>query len=122
MDSESILVSTNVLVPEEGLTSRHSGSDLESSAIWKWLSWPAHSSLVNVPGLVETIVASVVNDVSVVSVTVSVNIEAVVGSVSDVSSGSIEPSDLFGGVSSELSDNNGNVGSELLSSLVRDGV
>lgn len=68
MNSESVLVSTNMLVPEKGLSSAHSGSDLESSSIWELLFRPADGSLIDVPLLVLSIVAVVVDNVSVVGV------------------------------------------------------
>lgn len=40
VDSKSVLVSTDVLMPEEGSSRSHSSSELESVSIFKWLSWP----------------------------------------------------------------------------------
>lgn len=50
------------------------------------------------------------------------DIEALVGSVSDVPNTSVVPSDGLSGMSGELSDNNSNIDSELGSSLVGEGI
>ena len=86
LDSQSELVSSNVLVVREGSSTRHSGSQLESSSIWKWLSSPVDVGLIDEPGLVETIVAVVEDNMSVVGVGASVNVQALLTQVSDVSS------------------------------------
>lgn len=39
LNSESELVSTNVLVPEEGSSFSHSASDLELDSACQWLLW-----------------------------------------------------------------------------------
>ena len=122
LDSESVLVSTNVLVPEEGSSRLHSSSDLESLSILQWLRWPLLGSLVDPPGLVETVVAVPEDNVSVVGVAVSVNIQALLTVVSDVSSGSTVPSDLLVGGSSVWSNADGNSNSELSVELVGNGV
>ena len=67
--------------------------------------WIVVSSLVNEPGLVKSIMALVPVDMSSVSVGVSVNIKASNTDISDVSSGSVEPSDLLDHFTSVLSDN-----------------
>ena len=76
-DSESVLASTDVLLPVQGSEGAHSGLDLESNTIWKWLLWIGVGSLVNIPGLVQTVVAVPHDGVSQVFVDSSVNIEAV---------------------------------------------
>jgi len=69
------------------------------------LLWIVVSSLVNEPGLVKSVMALVPVDMSSVSVGVSVNIKASNTDISDVSSGSVEPSDLLDQFTSVLSDN-----------------
>ena len=86
VDSKSVLTSTNVFMPEESSSVSHSCSDLESNFIVQWLSWPLLGSLVNPPGLVETVVAVVIDNPSLISVGFSVNIETFLCVVSDVSS------------------------------------
>ena len=86
LDSESELVATDVLVPEQGSSGSHSCSELESASVLEWLSWPGLGSLVDPPGLVHTVMAVVEDNVSVVSVAVSVNVEALSAIVLEVSS------------------------------------
>jgi len=69
------------------------------------LRWVVVALSVNEPSLVQTVVALVPVDMSSVSVGVSMNIEASAGDISDVSSGSIEPSDLLKHGALVLSDN-----------------
>lgn len=121
-DSESVLVSSEMLSHVEWSLRFHLGSDLNHDGISDWVSgvfW--HVSIV-VPGLVKTVVAVVEDNMSVMCIRVSVNIEALLGEVSDVSSGSIVPNssvvDLFGG----SSDNNCDVDSPLVSPLVGENV
>jgi len=59
---------------------------LEFNSITEWLSSVEWSSLVDVPGLVQTIVAVVEDNMSVVSVGFSMNIKTFLSVVSDVSS------------------------------------
>lgn len=61
---------------------------MELDSTVEWLFWIVHSLEVNDPTLVSTIVALVPVGVSVVRVRVSVNIEASLADISDVSSGS----------------------------------
>lgn len=86
LNSKSELVSTDVLVPEEGSLRSHSSSELELDIISEWLSWPGLGSLIDEPSLVETIVAVVEDHVSVVSLAVSMDIEALSSVVLKVSS------------------------------------
>jgi len=118
VDSESELMSTNVLMPEEGSVSRQSSSDLELSAIWKWLSSPDDSNLIDVPGLVNTIMAVPEDNMSVVSVRSTVNVKTFLSIVSDVSSRSRVPLDSLSVVSGPLSNGGGNSNSETGSLLV----
>ena len=64
LDSQSVLVSSDMLSPVESLVSDHSGSDLESETASDWLSWILPSSSVNNPSLVSAVVAFVPNTVS----------------------------------------------------------
>lgn len=59
LDSQSELVSSDVLFPEQGSVTRHSVLDLESDSVTKWIRWESWSSSLDVvgPGLVETVVA-----------------------------------------------------------------
>jgi len=107
LDSESELVSANVLVPEESSVSAHSGLDLELDTAGHWLFWVCVGLEVNHPSLVGAVVALVPDGVSVLRVRVSVNIEASLSHVSNVSSGSVEPSDLLKAFSSVVSGNSG---------------
>jgi len=105
LDSKSVLISSDVLMPEECLVTEHSGSDLEFDSVSKWVLWVVVSLSVVVPGLVQSIVASVPDDVSVVSVRVSMDIQASCSLISDVSSASSEPSDLLKTLVSVVSSN-----------------
>jgi len=122
LDSHSELVSSNVLVVREGSSTRHSGSQLESSSIWKWLSSPVDVGLIDEPGLVKSVVAVIEDNMSVVGVRVSVNVQALLTKVSDVSSGSGVPLDLHGVITSPWSDGGGNTNSESITLLVGNGV
>ena len=66
-DSESVLVSSNVLMPEQGFTSAHFRSDLEFNVMIS-LFWPGNTSLVNEPCLIKTVVAVPEDYMSVVGV------------------------------------------------------
>ena len=83
LDSQSVLLSSDVLSPEEGSVSSHSVLDLESDSIVEWVSWEVNSSSVDPPGLVETIVTVPVDDMSVVGVAVAMNIKALLTIVID---------------------------------------
>ena len=85
LDSQSVLMVTNVLVPEESSLAWHDSLDLESNTVSKWVSWVVNSSSVNGPSLVLTVMAFEPDGVSVVRVVCSVDIKAETGSVSDVS-------------------------------------
>ena len=78
---------------------------------------------VKEPSLVETVVARPEDDVVVVVVSVSVNVEAVSSTVSEVSSASWEEGESLSGITWDvLSDDNSSVQSQELTSLVGDGV
>lgn len=68
LDSESELVSSDVLSNVKNSLGSHSSSDLEGNSISLWVSLVFHTSSVNVPGLVESIVAVPEDAVSEVSV------------------------------------------------------
>lgn len=86
----------------DGLSSLQLRSDLELNTILEWLSWVDVLSLVSVPSLVQTVVAVVVLNPSVMSVLVSIDVEASTTIVSD-SSSTFEPSRLVFSLSSEWS-------------------
>lgn len=108
-----------MVVPEDRSSASHLGSDLELNSISEWLSSEKFSSLVNVPGLTEIIVAVVEDNMSPVSVHVSMYLHTFSSVVLNVSSGSSVPSGLNSVVATfEDSDNSSIVDSELNSSLV----
>jgi len=119
-DSQSVLLVSNVLVPEEGSVGWHQRFDLESSAIWKWLSWVDHSSSVESPALVSTIVAVPEDDVSVVNITFSMDIEALSTVVSDVSVSSSVEGNMLVDLSNPWSDNSSDSDSVTVALLVGD--
>jgi hypothetical protein len=117
-DSESVLVCTNMLVPEESSCAGHFRSDRESNVVTEWLFWIAHTLLINEPGLVETVMAVPVDDVSIVFVLTTMDIKALLTVVSDVSSCTIEPEESDVLVVLVRSDSSSNTNSVCLSSLV----
>ena len=121
-DSESVLVATDVLLPVQSSEGAHSRFDLESSAVWKWLSWVGVGSLVDIPGLVQTVVAVPHDGVSEMSVDSSMDIEAVLVVELDVLSASVVPNDLLNGLTSVGSDDDGNSSPQSLSLLSRKNV
>jgi len=68
LDSQSVLVGSNMLMPEEGSVSAHSSLDLELDTVSEWISWEVKWSSVDVPGLVSTVVALPPDDLVGVSV------------------------------------------------------
>lgn len=68
---------------------------MELNSVGKWVSWVLSGSGVNVPGLVQSVVAVVEDGVSVVVIVSSMYIEALSSQVSDVSSGSLVEEDLL---------------------------
>lgn len=106
LDEGSVLRRTNVLVASvERSSSMHVQSNLELNARVQWESWVLDSSAVSPPGLVLTVMAFVPDQVSIVSVGATVDIEASVADISDVSHRSSEPSDLLEWLVSEWSRN-----------------
>lgn len=83
--SQSELVSTNMLREEQSLVGLESGSDLESNSRGKWLLWIVVSLSVNIPSLVSSVMAFVPDQMSVVLISSSVNVEASHTHISDVS-------------------------------------
>jgi len=123
LDSESVLVVTNMLMPEEGLSTSHSRSDLEELSGLQWISWEVGSLSVEIPSLVETIVASVEDKMSVVMVLSVMDIKAVTTTVSEVSSSSWEVGESLSGIVWNVLSNNSSLKeSHELTSLVGDGV
>lgn len=86
LDSQSVLVATNMLMPEESSCSAHSSLDLELDTISQWISWNVHWSSIKVPSLVSTVMASPVDNPSVVVVFATMDIKAVSCWISEVSS------------------------------------
>lgn len=84
LDSESVLVRSNVLVIRECSSVGHSRSDLESSAIWKWLLGIGVCFLVNEPSFTKLVVAVLIHSISSVNVGTRLNIKALVAVVSDI--------------------------------------
>jgi hypothetical protein len=121
-DSKSELVSSDVLVPEEGSSVFHLRLDLELDTVGEWVSWILGGLGVDVPGLVQSIVAVVEDGVSVVGVGVSVDIQALTSQVSEVSSGSFVEEDFLIVRVSPWSDDGSVVDSESSSVLVGDGL
>jgi len=121
-DSESVLVSTNVLVPEQSLSSSHLGSELESDTVTEWLFWVLDASLINEPGLVLTVMAVPEDNMSVVSVRSTMNVKTFLSVVSDVSVSTVVPSDSLEVLVGVLSDSGSDSNSELVTSLVGDDV
>ena len=112
-----------MLVVEQGSSASHLSLDLESLSILDWVSWEVNVLGVDHPSLVGSVVASPEDDLSVLSVALSVNIEAVSWDVSDVSGvSSVEGSHLSVVSSLVLSDDGGDSDLETVTSLVGDGV
>jgi len=105
LDSNSELVSSDMLSVDKGSLASHLRSDLESHFVGKWLSWVSESSLVNVPSLVEAVVAVPEDNMSIVVVVSAVNVEALSTVVSNVSSRSSVPSHLLESLVSVRSNN-----------------
>lgn len=94
-DSKSVLLLSNVLSHDESSSGLHLGFDLEENSISEWVLVVLDSLSVEVPGLVQSIVAVPEDDMSVVGVLATVNIKALSAVVSDVSSwSSVEDSSL----------------------------
>ena len=96
--------------------------DLEFHSVTEWLVAVLWSSLVKEPSLVSTVVAVPEDDVSMVGVGSTVDIEALSSVVLDVSVVTVNPSNLLSVQSSVWLDVGSNSNSELVSSLVRDGI
>jgi len=62
LDSHSVLVSSDMFVPEESLAACHSASNLESNSIGKWLLGPWSLNLVDIPGFTHMITSAVPED------------------------------------------------------------
>lgn len=108
LDSESVLVSTNVFSDENGLGTSHLRSNLELDSTFQWLLWIVEALSVSEPSLVSTIMANPPVNMSVVNILSSMNIEASLTEISDSSSVLTEPSHLLKDRFLEWSDN-GNV-------------
>lgn len=119
LDVGSVLVSSNVVLPEECSVSSHSRLDLEFDSISKWVWWVLHlvNLLVNRPSLVGSVVAAPPVDVSSLRVRISMNIKAIFAVVLDVSLVSTDPvHSLVVGVD-VLSDDSSSSSSEVVALL-----
>lgn len=85
-DSKSILTCTDVLSIEDSSVGLHDRFDLELDTILKWVLRESDTRLVDIPLLVETIVAWIEDGVLLVSVLSSINIKADAGMVDETSS------------------------------------
>jgi hypothetical protein len=128
LDSELMLVVASLsCVHVESSSSAHSRSELELNSIFKrWVFVFDDDSEVRnlneLPSLVGTVVAVPENDMSVVRVVTTMNVEALTTVVSDVSSVSTIDSDFLVDLSSPLSDNSGLTDVKSLTGLVGEGV
>ena len=111
-------MSTNVFMPEESSVSSHSRFDLEFDSISQWISSVVKWSSVKEPSLISTIVADVVDDLFVISVSSSVNIKAVSSWRSKILSASWEVGNLLVVFISPWSDDDLLLDSELSSIVV----
>ena len=90
LDSESVLLASNVLLNEQLSSAFQQRSDLELLAVLQRISWELNTSGVDGPSLIQTVMAVVEDSVSPMSVALSSNIKALVGNVSQVSEVSTE--------------------------------
>lgn len=104
LDSQSVLVSTDVFVPEQGSTTAHLRSQLESDSVGNWLLWILSSLLVDPPGLVGSVVAIPEDDMSSLGIACPMDIETFLSIVLDVLLVLAEPSDSILVISSIGSD------------------
>jgi hypothetical protein len=122
VDSQSVVVVTNVLMPEQGSVAAHSGSNLESDSVTKDWSVIDSTLLVEPPSLVGTIVAVPEDDVSVMSVGVSMDIKALSSVVLEVSAAAVVPSDSVLVKTLVWSGSSSNSNSEVCTELVTNAV
>ena len=94
-DSESELISTNMLSPVSSSEGAHFRLDLELDSVSVNLLWISESSLIDVPGLVCTVVALVPDCESVVNVSSSMYIKAEFCLELDILSVLVQPHDLL---------------------------
>lgn len=86
LDSQSVLVSSNMLSVEECSLGWHSSLDLESDSVSQWVSWVLNTLLIEVPLLVSFSVAISVRSVSEVRVVSTMNLKT---GLRDISDGSV---------------------------------
>jgi len=91
-----------VCVPDDWSLRAQFGSDLELNSVFHWVWWVFNSLQVDLPSLVKAIAALPPVDMSVLRIGSSMDIKASDSQISDVSSASIEPSDLLDVVGSEV--------------------
>lgn len=106
-DLQLVLVSSNVLLYSQGSLLWKSGLDLELDSVSVWLSWVSDSISVKEPSLVLSIVAVPEDDMSLVGVSSTVNIKALLSVVSNVSVLSTIVGNLLVNLTSEWSDDSG---------------
>lgn len=94
MDSELNGLSSDIFMIEDSSGASHFGSNLEFDLVGKWLVSISSSNLIDVPGLVLTVVAWVVDNPVVVGVSVTIDFKAEFGIVSNVLDSAVVPSDL----------------------------
>jgi hypothetical protein len=85
LDSESVLVTTDVFSPGDSSVACHLALELELDAIGKWIRWVFNTDSVHVPAHSSTISALTPKGVSVLVIVTTTDIKAVVTVVSDVS-------------------------------------
>lgn len=96
-DSQSPLVSTDMLVVEKSSSCLHGRFDLESYSISKWVSWELDSLSIEQPTLMISIFTNIELKVVAIEVSISASslhdFQTLLTSVSDVSSLSVPESD-----------------------------
>lgn len=119
-DSQSVLLSTDVLGLEQVLSCVQGRSDVECDSILQWLSisWLVGDG-VDAPALVGSVMAVVPDDILVMKVLSLVNIKTLVSKISDVLSVTTVEFDLLSLLTTEASDDSLFVDSVALTTLVR---
>jgi len=117
-DSESELVSSNMLVPEENSIVLLSGSDLEPNSVSNWLPWIVSAFSINLPTLVESIMTVPPGGDLHVVVSSSPDVETFLGVVSEILSASTVPGDPLIHITSPWSHASSDSNSELVVELV----
>jgi hypothetical protein len=121
-DSQSKLMTSDVLMPEDSSFWSRSRPDLELNFVCKRLSWVTDSLSVKEPTLVGSFVTWPPGEVTIFRVTTSIDIKTLTTKHSDVFSFSFIEACLLKLLLSELSDDNSSSLSCSISNLVADGV